>query len=810
MDESRMALRRVMKRPASTLASLATLACALAAATVTWGILSALFLTPLPVRDPDTLVVVGATPVEGRRAGIQSTTFSYTAVQPVLDSGAFAAATAIWAPTRELLVDAAGTTEPASVAFAAHDFLDVLGVPLARGRAFETSDDQRGATPVAVLTDQYWQRAFRRDPSVVGRTLTIENAPVTIVGVLARGFRGVDLSQTPDLYLPVNTIAGIGRSTTNYFAERGTGYSPTAGWTIIGRLHPGASDTSRRVDAAMPPQPGPREHAVLVPIEVAAIPPQARVSMVQFSRLLGGTVLLQLVVGCLSVGMLLLVRTEARRDELATCVALGASRVRLAYGIALESALTTIGGLLLAVPGTVVLFGLVRGIRLPGGVALQSLDLTLDGRATLALGLSSLAAGVIAAGFAMAFVFRASIRAGVRRGGSTQPYGRQPLRTALVAVQVAVSLAALTGAALFSHSLSAALDLNSGIGADRTITSRIDLARHAYTPQQARTFYEQLQAGLANHPAIERIATYRNLGGMPGSVHVDGVPHRVPSTVWDVAVGERYFDAMGMRLIDGRTFLPHELTGDAPVAVISASLGRVLERNGTALGRRLPIETGRTDIAADGRIVVGVVADVVERIQEPSPLIMFVPAPPAVGLNRSIVIRARGPADVATREFIAAVRGLDPRVFPALPATLDDRIRRQMAPQQLALTVLATLSVLATLLTLIGNFVIAEASSLARRREMGIRAALGATRRQLGAIVLAQTVRTVGLGLVAGLGLAWLGAGTIQSFLFEVQPLDPPTLGAVALSILLLSLAVSLRAALRAARVDLSTVLKAE
>ena len=809
MDELRLAFRRLWKRPVSTVAALGTLACALAAATVTWGILSALFLRPLPVRDPGTLVVVGASAVEGRREGIVSMTFSYPAVRPVLDSGAFAEATAIWAPTRELLVDATGTTEPASVAFADHDFFDVLGVPVVHGRAFDPSEDQRGSTPVAVLTDRYWQRAFRRDPAVVGRTITIENAPVTIVGVLARGFRGVDLSQAPDLYLPVNTIAEVGRSTTNYFAEPGTGYSPTAGWTIIGRLHPGASDTSGRVDAAMPPRPGPRERAVLVPIETAAIPPQARVSMVQFSRLLGGTVLLQLVVGCLAVGMLLLVRTEARRDELATCVALGASRGRLASGIASEAALTTVGGLLLALPCTVVLFGLLGSVRLPGGVALESFDLTLDGAATLALALGSLVAGVIAAGFAMAFAFRPSIGAGARRGGSTPPYGRQPLRTTLVAIQVAVSLAALTGAALFSRSLSAALDLNSGIDADRTLTSRIDLARHAYTPQQARTFYEQLQAGLGNHPAIEQIATYRNLGGMPGSVHVDGVPHRVPSPVWDVAVNERYFDAMGMRLIDGRTFLPHELTDEAPVAVISASLARVIERNGTALGRRLPIAIGRTDVAADGRLVVGVVTDVVERIQEPSPLLMFVPSPP-VGLNRSVVIRASGSVEAATREFTAAVRALDGRIFPAAPATLDERIRRQMAPQQLALTVLASLSVLATLLTLIGNFVIAEASSFGRLREMGIRAALGATRRQLGAIVLAQTVRTVGLGLLAGLGLAWLGAGTIQSFLFEVQPLDPATLAAVAFSILLLSLAASLRAALRAARVDLSTLLKAE
>jgi putative ABC transport system permease protein len=178
------------------------------------------------------------------------------------------------------------------------------------------------------------------------------------------------------------------------------------------------------------------------------------------------------------------------------------------------------------------------------------------------------------------------------------------------------------------------------------------------------------------------------------------------------------------------------------------------------------------------------------------------------GLGRTLVVRAAGTSDAARREIIGAVKAIDPAVAPSTLITLEERIGQQMAPQRLGVMVLGALGIIAMLLTILGTYVVSESMAAMRMREMGIRAALGASRRQLGAIVMAETGRLVGFGLVVGLGLAWIGANTIRAFLFQVQPFDPLTLAAVAGTILTLALIVSVRPALRAARVDLGTVLK--
>jgi putative ABC transport system permease protein len=177
-------------------------------------------------------------------------------------------------------------------------------------------------------------------------------------------------------------------------------------------------------------------------------------------------------------------------------------------------------------------------------------------------------------------------------------------------------------------------------------------------------------------------------------------------------------------------------------------------------------------------------------------------------LWRTLAVRAAGDANAARREIMSAVKAADPAVAPGSLLTLEERIGRQMAAQRFGALVLGTLGGIAVLLTILGTYVLAESMAVMRLREMGIRAALGATGRQLGAIVIAETARLVGFGLAVGLGLAWLGASTIRAFLFQITPLDPATLAGVAALILTLALLVSLRPALRAARVDLGSVLK--
>jgi putative ABC transport system permease protein len=814
MDELRLALRRLLKRPASTLASIATLACAIGAAAVTWSALSAVLIHPLPIKDPDTLFVV-ANERPGRTGPIVSTGFLYPKYQQIRDSGVFAQTAAYWG-SHLLLVSVGDLPTRTDVGFVTHDFYDVLGVRAVLGREFVEADDRRGAAPVAVLTDRYWRRTFNADPSVVGRTITVAGKPVPIVGVLERGYRGMTLTEKPDLYLAFHTLPEMGGPTTNYFAEAGHPSSPTAGTGIIGRLAAGTSvvEATERIAALDPPtRSGSAATPLLMTANVAAIPAAVRPGMDRFARLLAATVGLLLFIGCTTVGMLLLIRTEARRAEFAMCMALGASRGRLARGIALEGALLAATGSVLALPVAWWLFNLIQAFQLPGNIPIELLELSLDIRVIAACVTAASVSVLLISVVAGAFGFRADVADALRARSGAAPTQRRVTRGALVATQVAVAVTLVAGAGLFARSLISALSLNAATDMSRLVITTVPLSQYGYTPQRASEFFDALDARLSANPAVASVAFSMSNGGMSsgGRITIDGVPRQFPSTVWNTVVDDRYFTTMGLRLVEGRAFTAQDRAGAPLVAIVSESYARMIGEGKSVLGTRITATSGRAGEPRDVMEIVGVVADVVTRVTVLEPLAIYQPlaqVPPRS--LRDLVVRASGNAAAARDAIMSTVRELDRQVMPTPPRTLEERIAEQMAPQQLGATVLGALGAVAVLLTLLGTYVLAESMASARMKEMGIRAALGATRRQLGSIVLADTAKLAGIGILAGLGLAWLGTSTIRSFLFQVQPFDPTTIGGVSALILVLALAVSLRAALRVARVDLASVLRNE
>ena len=197
--------------------------------------------------------------------------------------------------------------------------------------------------------------------------------------------------------------------------------------------------------------------------------------------------------------------------------------------------------------------------------------------------------------------------------------------------------------------------------------------------------------------------------------------------------------------------------------------------------------------------IIGVASDVITNVNAFEPLVLYLPADEEL-IAADLAVRSKGDLASAKAQIAALVRELDPELTSLTMRTLEERIAAQMAPERLGMTVLGALGAIAILLTLLGTYVLADSMASTRMKEMGIRAALGATRRQLGWTVLTDTVRLVGVGVLPGLALSWMGTTTIRSFLFRVQPFDPATLGPVAALILLLAILVSLRAALRVAR----------
>ena len=822
LGEFRHALRRLRKDAGATIAAVAALACAIGAAVATWSLLSAVLLRPLPVAESERLFLVDDVPPPSV-APVWVAAHSYPFLEAIRDSGTFDAVAAGGPALQPLLVLEQGDVpQRRQIYFAAHDFFATLGIGAARGRTFTEDEDRRGAPIVAVISDRYWRSAFSADPNVLGRTVTFSGTPATIIGVLPRGFRGLHLSEAPDLYLPLHVVGDIEHDLAR-FADPLVYNS----WIrIFGRLPIGGTPeaaTARlnAMDCLCPAgvtqgEVGPLS---LTNVNTAAVPQFARAGAAQFTTLLSITVGLLLLVGCLTVGMLLLVRTEDRRDELAIRLALGATRTRLASSIAVEAVILCALGAVLAVPVTLWSFYGIRVFEIPGRIDVAELGLRLDPGAWLAVTGATVAVTCLIA--LLASLVGAAARSPVQsRAFETPRVTRRAPRTVLIAGQVAITLVLVTGAGLFTRSLIEALSLNAAVETHRILAANIGLGQYGYTRERAAPFIEELLESLRQNPVIESVGITQAAGTTQAGVRtgIDGIARELPSGLQYVAADQGFFAALGLPVIVGRSFEPAEAASFDVVAV-SESLGKLIADGGNPVGHRIADWESNFRQVAQGQAplrspeIIGVVPDLVTSVNATEPLVVYHPLGRGwtVGLaGTTLYLRAAGDPRAAMREATAAVKALDPRVTLQEIMTLDDRLGRQMNPQRFGVYVLGALGGIALLLTVLGTYVIAQSMVVRRRRELGIRAALGARSAQLRGLVLRDTARLVGIGLVAGLALAVAGARLIRSLLYQVEPLDPLTLVMTAAVILGLALLVSLRPALEATRVDLNRTLREE
>jgi putative ABC transport system permease protein len=814
MHELRLAIRRLTTRPTTTGASILSLAFGIAAAAVTWAIVIAVLLKPLPVAEPDRLVLVEVT-YEGPGGSPTTTSHQYPLFEQVRDGAIFAETVA--GGTWPLLVGANGAPPVSTpVYFASASFFSTLGVPIPLGRGFEPADDRAGAPLVVVLSERFWRRVYSADPGAIGRTLALGDQIATIIGVSPKGFRGLDLATSPQLFVPLQNAGAVINPVSNIYARPDHQSSPSAWLTIVGRLEPGTSTAS--VDAhlnTLPPLPRMGQgRFTVIHAATAALPAAARAGVRQFTRLLAGTVVMLVLVGCASLAMLLLIRTEARRTEFATCLALGASRRRLALGIALEGAMSAVLGAVLSTPISTGLLSAVSAFQLPGGVNLELLELSLNGAVVSAAAAVAIVVSLIVAAVAATMGFSGSVAESLRaRSGSTAPILARFRHRVLVSAQVAVAVVLLAGAGLFARSLGKALELNTGFETFRLLSSTVAPAGTSVSLVRADQFFDELLTRLRANHAFSAVATsaFTSSMGRQGTLVIDGERRQFPSEVAFTSVDLEYFATIGLASVEGRVFAREDTPTAARVAVVSASFGRLIGNGETPLGRRITMPFSRSGQPADVITVVGVVPDLVSNVSVLQPLTIYMPnAQTGPSTRRTVTVKAAGDVEVARRELAATIRQIDSQAtYPAF-LSLEDRLWNQMGPQRFGAFVLGVLASLAVLLTLGAIYVLAESLTVLRMREMGIRAALGATGRQLSGLVLRETTLLVGVGLVGGLILAWASTETIRSFLYHVQPFDGITLSSVAALILLLALSVSLRPALRAARVDLASVLRAE
>jgi predicted permease len=814
-----------------------SLAVGIGANTAIFTLIDALLLRQLPVPDAGQLVVIG----DPRRTNgvsegsLRTDLFSYPLYAdlnrrpPLLRGLAATGRTGRLDFTAE---SAPGSPGPGGSDEAEHprgrlvsgNYFAVLGVPALIGRPLTVGDDRSAdGSPVAVISYAYWRRRFGGDPGVLGRSVTINRVPFTIVGVAPPGFSGEVVGRMTDLWMPLTMAPALVR--------RDWLTRPDVSWLLlVGRRAPGATLAQvramyptlvRRALVASNPagaaeQPLSVADTVSVTSGARGLSPLRAAYAEPLTTLMAAVALVLLVV-CANVANLLLARGAARAREVGVRIALGAGRIRLVRQLLTESlilaALGGAAGLLVAFWGSRAL------LRLAGGsLGAVPLDARLDWRV---LGFTVALTGVTAVLFGLLPALRTtrvdpatSLRAGGRgaTGSIMGGPGRLGLGKLLVVLQVALSLTLLVGTGMLLRSTRALTSVDPGLARDRLLIVTVDAAPTGLTDERLAQLVRSQLERLRAIPGVAA-ASFSENGIFSGTESATGL--KVPgytmrsaddSTVNFDRVGPGYVEAIGARLIAGRDFTGEDDERAPGVALVNASMAAHYFPHGAALGQRVVVDSTSYEI-------VGVVADTRDHQlrQEPGPR-LYLPMSQAapMPLEYTFELRAAGdPAQLvaAVRRELAAVNG-SAMVLNSDP--LAALMEQSISQDLLVARVASIFGMLALGLAALGLYGVMTYTTQRRTNEFGVRMALGADAPRVGRMVLREAMTLVCGGVLVGVPLALVATRLLRSQLFGVGPVDPPSIGA-ALGVLVVSAAVAgCLPAARAARVGPAEALRAE
>ncbi|GLC25443.1 ADOP family duplicated permease [Roseisolibacter agri] len=813
------ALRQLARSPGFTALVVLCLALGIGVNVATFGAVDALlYRPPAGVRDEGTLrrlrVEVPRTP--GQQIFLNMG-YSVGDVDALRARRELFASIAAFAHGKSF-VEVGDVAEKVDVAVVGPDYFATLGVRPALGRLLAGSEAGASSeAPVAVLSHAFWRRALGGDPSVVGRTLRVNGRPLTVVGVAAPGFTGTEIESATAVFFPLGLGTVIG------YDRRHLG-TPDMKWlTAVARMAPGveprradvvATGVLKALDASRPSPVLGFEKSTR---EVRALPLNAHFSSTGMRSpvpawLLGATAAVLLVV-CANVANLLLLRAERRRHEIATRLAIGAARARVARQLFAE------GALLALIGGALGLALATAGARLYRLVPnMPPVDHLIDARAVwFGLGVTVLTT----LGFALAPALlgtrdgaRALLRTGVR--GTAR---RAPLRATLLVVQFAASLALLGAGGLFVRSLRKVDAVDVGFDARHALAVQVDWQAFGIAPAEARDALVRAQARLRGVPSVAASSLVMLTpfsGAVMSSLHVPGRPSigdvsDVPGGLFFTnAVDSSYFRTMGIPLVRGRAHVAAAKGAPAEV-VVSETFARRVFPNGEAVGQCL------TRDATDSTCmrIVGVARDAryLSVTRPPAP-IFYGAAGPASDEVAAMLVRARGDESAvrATAEAVrAALLAAEPRIrFANVAPVADGMMRDALAPYRLAATAFTAFGALALLLAAVGLYGVIAYAVTQRTGEFGLRMALGARGADVRRLVLRQGARTALVGGALG-GAAAVGIGrALRGRLFGVEPLDPVSLLAVAALLAAVTVVASWLPARRAAQVDPAVALRAD
>ena len=808
IKDIRYGLRSFVKRPAFTIIAVVTLALGIGANTAIFSLVNTVLLRPLPVPHPEQLTEVYGTFHSGADYTIQS----YLNYKDYRDrNDVFSGLMAYrFSP---MSISYEGRNERVWGYLVSGNYFDVLTVQPYLGRYFTPEEDQTpGSHPVAVISYGCWQKRFASDHGIVGQPLTLNGHVFTIIGVAPEGFNGTEVAYAPELFVPMMMAHEV-EPGSNWLESR-----DSDNMFVVGRLKPGVSlaqaESALTTITLQLGKEYPRENEgrgvrLLTP---GLFIPDIRNSVVSFSSVLMGVVGLVLLLACVNLANLLLARATERRKELAIRLAVGASRARIVRQLVTESVLLSLagglGGLLLAA----WINSLVASIKLPTDIALV-FDLHLDWRVLVFALAVSLVTGVF---FSLLPALQSSnpeLVPALKDESSLGGFRHSRLRNTLVVVQVALSLVLLVCAGLVIRSLQEAQRTRPGFTPENAVALSFDLGLQGYTEEKGRQFQQQLIERTQSLPGVRSVALTSTvpltLDYSYTSIYVEGqattnnteLPVAVPNEI-----SPNYFRTMEIAL-RGRDFTERDDKEESRVAIVNETFAKRFFPGQEALGRRFNFSGPDKPYWE----VIGVAADgKYNSLGEDPKAAFYRPIIRDYNTNATLVARTVGDSNVA----LTSLRGELQRMDPALPLynvqTLSDHMDVPLFPFRMAATVLGSFGVLAIVLAAIGIYGVMSYVVASRTREIGVRIALGAAKRDVLILIVGQGMALALIGLAIGLVIALGVAQLMAKLLFGVSPVDPVTFAGVSLLLGVVAMLACYIPARKATKVDPLVALRYE
>ncbi|HEV7243322.1 MAG TPA: ABC transporter permease [Thermoanaerobaculia bacterium] len=799
--------RTLVRQPGFALTVILSLALGIGANSAMFAVAKTILLERLAVRDPESLVLLKWTAAEfpaeslsgnvsfGEGGSAESTSFSYPTYEHLARNAKTIASLVAFAGIDRINVSLSGDATIARGAMVSGNYYSALGVNAALGRTL-TASDKDG---VAMISHAYWRTRFGGARDVVGRTISVNGKPVTIVGVEPRNFSGtLDVGAAPHVIQP---MSGADMANGDYW------------WlSIIGRRAPGATNATIAAETSVLVQ----QHVRETKIRVDALPGarglfDMRAELREPVVILAGAVALVLLLACANVAGLSLARAMTRRREIAVRMSLGATRGTLIRQLLTEGvALSLIGG----AAGIALAYWIrpLVPVILPTYGAPVDVDIRLDAQVLAFTTLIAVLTGIV---FSLVPALRAT-RVDIApdaRDNSSSPR-RNRLANALTIVQIALSIVMLIGCGLFLRSL---VNLNAqrpGFDPEHVLTFMIDPTLNGYEGERLANFYGAVDESIRALPRVESSAITQQtlLSGMSSTMtfYVEG---RAPSDrrefVMKHTVGTDFLKTMRIPVIAGRGLAAADVEGAPKIALISQALARQYFPNENPIGRRVSASKERP-----GELeIVGVVADAkyasLRDEMPPTVIVPYAQNEDQVG-RMGFVVRAAGDPEELIEAVRTAVRRVDPNVPLFGIATQTDQMANSLR-QERALARLSTFfGLMALVLSCIGLYGLMSTIATARTRETGVRIALGARGRDIAIDVLRRSLSLVTVGVIAGVAAALALTRYVRSMVFGVEPNDPLSIVIAVVAMVVVAIAATSIPARRASRIDPIVALRAE